>query len=290
LVKKGLGRGLQALIPAPTGPELGLSELPLNQIKINPQQPRRRFDTAKLEELADSIKTYGVVQPIVVRPKGDVYEIIAGERRYKASLIAGLSVIPAVVKECSDAEVAEIALIENIQREDLDPIEEALACKTLIDKYKFTQEGLAERIGKSRPFVTNLLRLLSLPQQAQRYLSEGKLSVGHAKVLLALEDKSLQMLAVEKVVRSGSSVRETELLVKNILAKTQPVETEAIQEKESKKKGSDPVIMQIEERLRTLLRTQVKVKSSGEKGKIEIEYYSKEELSQIVETLIGELC
>lgn len=286
--KRGLGRGLQALIPGSVDTEPGVRDISLNAIDVNPQQPRRKFDPAKLEELADSIKTYGVVQPIVVRAKSSgKYEIIAGERRFRACAAAGLTTIPAIVRDCSDAQMAEIALIENIQREDLDPIEEAMAYRTLIQEFKFTQESLAERIGKSRPFVTNLLRLLTLPQQAQRYVSEGKLSVGHAKVLMALEDKSLQMLVVEKVVRTGCSVRETEVLVKNILEKTSP---EVSKVKESSKTEVDPALLQIEERLRSLLRTQVKVKSSGDKGKIEIEYYSKEELSQIVDTLLGELC
>lgn len=285
--KKGLGRGLQALIPAPEVQDQGVREILLERIESNPRQPRRQFDSAKLQELAESISAHGVVQPIVLRSKGpDRFEIVAGERRFRACQLAGLKTVPALVRECSDAEMAEIALLENIQREDLNPIEEANACRSLIEEYGFTQESLASRIGKSRPFVANLLRLLTLPVQAQRYLAEGKISVGHAKVLLALEDKSLLMLAVEKVVRSGLSVRETEALVKSILDKTQP---EQQKEKTPKQEEVDPIVAQIEDRLRGLLRTQVKIKVSGAKGKIEIEYYSKEELNQIVDTLLGEL-
>ncbi len=285
--KKGLGRGLQALIPAPENQDTGVREILLDRIEANSRQPRRQFDPGKLQELADSIATHGVVQPIVVRVKvPDRFEIVAGERRFRACLLAGLKTVPAVLRECSDAEMAEIALLENIQREDLNPIEEANACRSLIEEYGFTQESLALRIGKSRPFVANLLRLLSLPLQAQRYLAEGRISVGHAKALLALDDKSLLMLALEKVVRSVLSVRETEALVKSILDKTQP---EVQKGKSSKREEIDPVVAQIEDRLRALLRTQVKIKASGAKGKIEIEYYSKEELNQIVDTLIGEL-
>lgn len=285
--KKGLGRGLQALIPAPEVQDQGVREILLERIESNPRQPRRQFDSAKLQELAESISAHGVVQPIVLRSKGpDRFEIVAGERRFRACQLAGLKTVPALVRECSDAEMAEIALLENIQREDLNPIEEANACRSLIEEYGFTQESLASRIGKSRPFVANLLRLLTLPVQAQRYLAEGKISVGHAKVLLALEDKSLLMLALEKVVRSGLSVRETEALVKSILDKTQP---EQQKEKTPKQEEVDPIVAQIEDRLRGLLRTQVKIKVSGAKGKIEIEYYSKEELNQIVDTLLGEL-
>ncbi len=285
--KKGLGRGLQALIPAPEVQDQGVREILLERIESNPRQPRRQFDSAKLQELAESISAHGVVQPIVLRSKGpDRFEIVAGERRFRACQLAGLKTVPALVRECSDAEMAEIALLENIQREDLNPIEEANACRSLIEEYGFTQESLASRIGKSRPFVANLLRLLTLPVQAQRYLAEGKISVGHAKVLLALEDKSLLMLALEKVVRSGLSVRETEALVKSILDKTQP---EQQKEKTPKQEEVDPIVAQIEDRLRGLLRTQVKIKALGAKGKIEIEYYSKEELNQIVDTLLGEL-
>ncbi|HZW83132.1 MAG TPA: ParB/RepB/Spo0J family partition protein [Candidatus Deferrimicrobium sp.] len=284
--KKGLGRGLQALLPGTEKQSDGVSSISLDSIVANPDQPRRKFDKEKLNELAESIKTHGVVQPIVVRTKNNKFEIVAGERRYRASLIAGLNSIPAVIKEYSDSQMSEIALIENIQREDLDPIEESNAYRLLIDEHKFTQETLAERIGKSRPFIANSLRLLNLPPQIQRYVSEGKLSVGHAKVLLSLDEQSLIFLVAEKIIHSGCSVRETEAIVKR-MGQNEP-ETPIIVEKQESV-NIDPEIPQIEDRLRSMLRTQVKIKHSGEKGKIEIEYYSKDELSQIVDTLLGEL-
>jgi ParB family transcriptional regulator, chromosome partitioning protein len=287
LSKRGLGRGLQALLPVVEKVVDGVSSIALDSIVANPNQPRRRFDKEKLNELAESIKNHGVVQPIVVRAhNNDTFEIVAGERRFRASLLAGLDSIPAVIKEYSDSQVAEIALIENIQREDLDPIEESNAYRILINEHKFTQETLAERIGKSRPFIANSLRLLNLPPQIQRYVSEGKLSVGHAKVLLSLEEQSLIFLVAEKIIHSGCSVRETEAIVKR-MGQSEP-ETPILEEKE-KNINIDPEIPQIEDRLRSMLRTQVKIKHSGEKGKIEIEYYSKDELSQIVDTLLGEL-
>lgn len=287
MTKKGLGRGLQALIPPLENSPEGVQEISLKNIFVNPHQPRRKFDTNKLNELADSIKLHGVVQPIVLRKSSDnKYEIVAGERRFRACEMCGLSAIPAIVKDYTDAQMAEIALIENIQREDLDPIEEALAYRTLLEKFKFTQESLAERIGKSRSAVANMLRLLGLPQQIQQFISEGKLSVGHAKVLMAITEPSLLVLAAERVVRTGCSVRETEAMVKNISEK---LDQKPVQEKiKDKDTEPDPIIKQIEDRLRSMLKTQVKVKSSADyKGKIEIEYYSKEELSQIVDILMG---
>lgn len=289
MTKKGLGRGLGSLISVPSEAEQSVREIALQQISVNSGQPRRNFDEQKIQELGDSIRIHGVVQPIVVRSKGtNTYEVIAGERRYRACKLIGLQRIPVVIRNCSDQEMAEIALIENIQRENLDPIEEANAIKTLLEVHKFTQEVLAERIGKSRSVVSNLMRLLSLPVLAQRYLSEGRISVGHAKVLLALEEPTILMLAVEKVVRSGLSVRDTELLVKNIIYKTQ--EGQPVKLELPEKQGPNSVIPQIEDRLRSLLKTQVKIKDTGSKGKIEIEYYSKDELSQIVDILLGELC
>lgn len=287
MAKKGLGRGLQALIPSSDLGESSVLEIKLDLITFNPKQPRRRFDQEKLEELSDSIKIHGVIQPIVVRRKGTKkFEIIAGERRFRATKNAGLKTIPVIIKDCSDAQMAEIALIENIQREDLDPIEEAIAYRTLLEVHSFTHETLSERLGKSRPAVTNMLRLLTLPDKAQVYVSEGKLTVGHAKVLLGIEDAAVQMLAVEKVVRNGSSVRETETLVKSIQERLLEVQSGKIK---LKRAHMDPMIAQIEDRLRTLLRTQVRVKNLGDKGKIEIEYYNKDELSFIVEALLGEL-
>ncbi|MDA8442512.1 MAG: ParB/RepB/Spo0J family partition protein [Peptococcaceae bacterium] len=289
--KKGLGKGLQALLPSADAKDEIINEIALDQIVTNPNQPRKNFDLVKLEELAESIKLHGVVQPIIVRARSrHKYEVVAGERRFRACLLAGLSTIPVVIKDYSDAQVAEIALIENIQRQDLDPIEEAAAYRTLIDEFKFTQETLAKQLGKSRPFIANSLRLLSLPSQVQRYLTEGSLTVGHAKVILALNEPSLIMLVAQKVARSGLSVRETETLVKGILDKTDhPDLSTADLTPEKEKSTVDPIVGQIEDRLRSLLRTQVKIKTNGDRGRIVIDYYGQEELSQIVEVLLGEL-
>lgn len=286
--RKGLGKGLQALIP---GPDLSdasrVREINLGMIAPNPSQPRRRFDSVKLEELVDSIKQHGVIQPIVVRKtEPGKYEIVAGERRVKASVMCGLKTIPAIIKEYNDVEMAEIALIENIQREDLDPLEEANAYSTLLEEFKYTQEGLAQRVGKNRSTIANMLRLLNLPKEVQRYLTEGKLTIGHAKALLAIENSSTLETVATKVVESGCSVRQTEALVKKIQQ-----EPESIPEKSEAVRSKDPVdaaLLEIEDRLRTMFKTQVKVKDSGERGKIEISYYSREELTQIIDVLLGE--
>ena len=211
--KKGLGRGIGALIPGidPADRErLGVVELEIGVIRPNPDQPRKEFDEVRLEELALSIKEHGIVQPILVRKVGDGYEIVAGERRWRAAQLAGLTKVPALVREFSDAERMEIALIENLQREDLNPMEEAEAYRTLMESFGLTQEALAQRLGRSRSQVANTLRLLQLPAQVQDEVRAGRLSMGHAKVLCGVEDPARVVALAEMVIAKGLSVRELE--------------------------------------------------------------------------------
>lgn len=285
---KGLGKGLGALLPTIESEEVtstakkGVEEIDINQINPNSKQPRRVFDDEKLNELALSIKEHGVVQPIIVRKVGDHYEIVAGERRWRACQLLGLKTIPAVVKEYTDEEVTEIALIENIQRENLNPVEEALAYKQLIEKFKFTQEKVAVKLGKSRPYVTNLLRILNLPQKVLDMMQEGILTLGHGRTLLALSSAKQQEEVAEKILQLSLSVRQTEELVKKL--------TEGKVEKPDSSKTSpkiDPAYRQIEDRLRSIFGTKVKISNKGSKGKIEIEYYSEDELNRILDLVIG---
>lgn len=286
-VGKGLGKGLGALLPSMDAEEAvankkGVEEIPIGEIKPNSKQPRRVFDDEKLSELAASIKEHGVVQPIVVRKVADAYEIVAGERRWRACQLLGLKTIPAVVKEYTDEEVTEIALIENIQRENLNPVEEAHAYKQLIEKFNFTQEKVATKLGKSRPYIANILRILNLPAKVLQMVQEGTLSLGHGRTLLGLPTAQQQEEVAEKIVQLGLSVRQTEELVKKLTEK--PAEEVAPQKNQPK---ADPVYRQIEDRLRTVLGTKVKISPKGSKGKIEIEYYGEEDLNRILEMVVG---
>lgn len=280
--KKGLGRGLGALIPEV---DLGerdkesILEVEIRSIVPNPKQPRREFDPAKLEELAASIREHGVVQPIVVRPKDSKYEIVAGERRWRASQLAGLTKIPALIREFSEAEVMEIALIENIQREDLNPLEEAEAYRLLIEEFHLTQDELAKRLGKSRPQITNTLRLLQLKPGARVEVQSGRLSMGHAKVLLGVEDGELQVELARRSADMGLSVRELETEVKR-KAVSSPVA------------GARPSVsrlsldmLSVEARLCELFGTPVKIALGGQKGKVEITFFGEEGLQRILETV-----
>ena len=284
-MKKGLGKGLDSMIPEKkTKAEMkeaqdkSLAEIKISEIDPNMGQPRKKFDEDELLELAESIKIHGVIQPIILTKRGKRYEIIAGERRWRASKLAGLVKIPAVIREYTDKEIMEVSLIENIQRQDLNPIEEALAFKNLIDEYKMKQDDLAERVSKSRSAITNALRLLKLDDKVKAMLAEGLISTGHARALLAVEDKNKQQILATRIFDEKLSVRETEKLVKQIL-----------ENKESKKeeKSSEKLIYKkLEDSLKSIIGSKVSIKSKENgKGKIEIDYYSIEELDRITELL-----
>ncbi len=283
-LKTGLGKGLDMLIPtAPEPEEMQTTQmLKTSQVEPNRNQPRKQFDQEALEELAGSIKQYGIIQPIVVTKKDDYYEIIAGERRWRAAKMAGLKEIPVVVKEYSDKEIAEISLIENIQRENLNPIEEAQAYKTLIEEYNLTQEELSERISKSRAQIANTMRLLKLHEDVQKMLTDGALSAGHARALLGLEIMEEQLRIAEKIMNESLSVRQTEDLVRQI---NNPPRTT----QKAKKPESNVFYKDLERKMTEKLGTKVRIsRSDSGKGRIEISYYSEDELDRIY-TMINQL-
>jgi len=290
--RKALGKGLKALFPDAIIDDetredgVGRIEMiPVENLVPNKFQPRRDFDEQKLKELADSIKEHGVIQPIVVRTlEGDKYEIVAGERRWRACRMLGIGSIPAVIKEYTSRQLTEIALIENIQREDLNPLEEAHAYDILIREFSFTQEELAKRIGKSRPFVANMLRLLQLEKEVQAMIEEKKLSAGHARALLGVKGKE-QIKLAEKIVKEGLSVRQTEELVRERIEKKKEPKEER-KETKNLKKEKPAYIEEAEEKLTEVLGTKVKIQGKS-KGKIVIEYYSEEELERLLELMIG---
>ncbi len=279
-MKKGLGKGLDALLGDYEEQQSSVMEVDVNQIDTNASQPRKSFDKEKLEELAASIKNHGIVQPIVVRKAGDRYTIIAGERRYRAARLAGLSTVPVVVREMDDYEVMEVALIENIQRENLNPIEEATAIRFIMDQNDMTQEEVAARLAKSRPSIANTLRLLNLPWEVQELLKEDKLQTGHAKVILSLPERYMQVELADRIAKGGVSVREAERIAKSM---TKP--------REEKKKPERPLDTDLgfaENSLRERLGTKVTIQGTQEKGKVIIEYYSRAELTGIYDILIRE--
>lgn len=295
MTKTGLGKGLSALIPI--GPEITekddpVAELDISLIKPNPFQPRRTFDEHKLQELASSIKEHGVVQPIIVRPlERGKYQLVVGERRLRASISIGMEKIPAVIKEFTNEQMMEIALVENIQRQDLNPIEEALAYKRLMEEFSMTQEQLSIRISKSRSLIANMVRLLNLPQNIIDNVSAGEITVGHARPLLAINNEETQNRIAQEIITKGLSVRETENLVKKISAD----EKSMLEQKEEQKKRQgitagklSPTMQDIETKLRSLLSTKVKIKDSGAKGRIEIEYYSPDDLDRIITAILKE--
>lgn len=279
-IKRGLGRGLGALIPDDiknsVNPNILIEEVKLNAIKPNKDQPRKNFDSEKIDALAISIKEHGVVQPIVVRNLDGHYQIIAGERRWHAAKSIGLDTIPCVIKEYDDSTVAEIALVENLQREDLNDIEEALAYSMLIEKYNFTQEKLSLAVGKSRSNIANTLRLLKLDKKIQKTIIDGKISGGHARALLRLSSLSKQMQIIEKIEKDKLSVREVERIVKKIVE---------VKVKSNKKTEVNTAYIEVEERLKEYFGTKVLVSDGKKKGKIEIEFYSDDELNRIIEML-----
>lgn len=276
MAKNRLGKGLSALIPNISKDDVDskeISSLNINKIYPNAEQPRKIFDKEKLEVLSESIKNYGVLQPIVVKKEEDGYMIIAGERRFRAAKMAGLKEIPAVIKELSQKDIMEIALIENLQREDLNAIEEAIAYKSLIEHYDVTQEDISQAVGKSRPHITNTLRLLNLDDKVIKFIEESQISPGHGKALLRITDKKIQFELAQKIIKDELSVRETEDIAKNMIEKKDIKEN---------KKSKDPFISNIEEKLRNLFGTKVNILKGKKKGKIEIEYYNEEELENIL--------
>jgi ParB family transcriptional regulator, chromosome partitioning protein len=283
-LSKRLGRGLDALIPSLNIKEDDkVIEIPLSQIRANPYQPRKTFNEESINELSVSIKEHGVIQPIIVRSVLKGYEIIAGERRYRASQHCGLTTIPAVVRKLSDQQVMEIALIENIQREDLNAMEVAQAYQALINQFQYTQEELSVKVGKSRSHIANFLRLLQLPEEIKQYVSRGTLSMGHARAIVGIKNDKLKLQMTEQALKNEWSVRELEEAIKNI-------EETSIQKKKPKTtEKKDPYINQVEETLRERFRTTVKIKHNKSKGKIELVYYSNEDLERLIELLEGKI-
>lgn len=279
-IKKGLGKGLDALLGDYEEQQSSVTEVDVNQIDTNASQPRKSFDKEKLEELAASIKNHGIVQPIVVRRSGERYTIIAGERRYRAARLAGLETVPVVVRDMDDYEVMEVALIENIQRENLNPIEEATAIRFIMDQNDLTQEEVAARLAKSRPSIANTLRLLNLPWEVQELLKEDKLQTGHAKVILSLPERYMQVELADRIAKGGVSVREAERIAKSM---TKPRE-----EKKKQERPLDTDLGFAENSLRERLGTKVTIQGTQEKGKLIIEYYSRAELTGIYDILIRE--
>ncbi len=271
-MKKGLGKGLGALITSAETDDTGVKELRITDIEPNSSQPRKYFNDEKLSQLAESIKQHGVVQPLIVQREGDTYKIVAGERRWRASRLAGLQTVPAIVRDLSNKQVMEIALIENLQREDLNPIEEAEAYDRLITDFEMTQEEISATVGKSRPAIANSLRLLSLQEKLKVKLIDGEITSGHARALVSLSDTALQLKAAEEIIKKELNVRDTELLVKR-LTKLKTVK---------KKESIDVEYRAIEERFREVFGTKVKIMNNKKNGKILIEYYSLDELDRII--------
>lgn len=276
--KRALGRGLEALI-FNSSDDKGIKEILLSEIETNIDQPRKEFNLDSLEELAESIRTHGLLQPILVRLDGQKYSIIAGERRFRAARMAGLEKIACLVQECTPQESAERALVENIQRSDLSPIDEGLAYLRLIEDYGLTQEQVAQRVGKGRPTVANLLRVIKLPEPVLTLLRQEKITVGHAKLLLSVDDSSLQIMLANKVSKDGLSVREAEKLINKLFEK----EESKVKEIPTSKEIDNNIMKGIEERLNTFFQTKVKITGKPGKGKIVIDYFSQEELNRLLE-------
>lgn len=281
--KRGLGKGLSALIPDEPIEEFldigevkeAITNIDISLIKPNKNQPRKEFEKEGLEELSHSIKNYGIIQPIIVRKVENQYEIVAGERRWKASQLAGLKEIPCLVRDVEDIEAMKLALIENIQREDLNPIEEARAFKELMDKYQLKQEELSQVVGKSRSYIANTLRLLNLDNETQNLVEEGKISSGHGRALLSIKNDKDRKRATNEIINNKLNVRQTEDMAKQIKSN-----------KIRSSKRKDPIVVELEENLMSYLGTKVKIIYGKEKGKIEIEYYGEEDLERILDAII----
>ena len=295
--KKGLGKGLDSLIPdnksmksvtsektveskEDAAAKSGVQVMKINEVEPNRDQPRKNFDEDALLELSDSIKQFGVLQPLLVRKRKDYYEIIAGERRWRAAKLAGVKEVPVIEKEYTDQEILEIGLIENIQRENLNPIEEAIAYKRLLEEFKLKQDEVAERVSKSRTAVTNSMRLLKLSDKVQQMIIDDMISTGHARALLAIDDPELQYTLAHKIFDEKLSVRETEKLVKEIKNPKKP--------KEKKPVANSFIYQDLEEKMKSVFGTKVSIASKGKgKGKIEIEYYSDDELEHLFDMMMS---
>lgn len=295
--KKGLGKGLDSLIPdnksmksvtsektveskEDAAAKSGVQVMKINEVEPNRDQPRKNFDEDALFELSDSIKQFGVLQPLLVRKRKDYYEIIAGERRWRAAKLAGVKEVPVIEKEYTDQEILEIGLIENIQRENLNPIEEAIAYKRLLEEFNLKQDEVAERVSKSRTAVTNSMRLLKLSDKVQQMIIDDMISTGHARALLAIDDPELQYTLANKIFDEKLSVRETEKLVKEIKNPKKP--------KEKKPVANSFIYQDLEEKMKSVFGTKVSIASKGKgKGKIEIEYYSDDELEHLFDMMMS---
>lgn len=275
-MKKGLGKGLGALIASAEAEDAGVRDVKITDIEPNSGQPRKHFNDEKLEQLAESIKKHGIIQPLIVQRDGKTYKIVTGERRWRAARLAGCQTVPVIVRELSGKQVMEVALIENLQREDLNPIEEAEAYKKLINDYGLTQEEISATVGKSRPAIANSLRLLSLNENIKNLLISGDISSGHARALVPLEDTDIQLKAAEIIIKKSLNVRDTELLVKRITSNGD-------NNRQNRKKGTDDAeYKDIEDRFREIFGTKVKIINKKNSGKILIEYYSPDELDRII--------
>ena len=284
-LNSSLGRGLEALIPQKisnpvstiSAPEEAdqdrIQDIPVEDIRVNPMQPRQHFDEGKIDELIKSVREHGIIQPLIVTKQEDGYELIAGERRLRAAKACGLKAVPAITRDASVQQKLEVSLVENLQRQDLNPIDEALAYQRLINEFHLTQEQAAKKIGKARASVANTLRLLSLPEEIQLALIEGALSSGHAKVILSLTDPKEQLACFKKIIQAKLTVRDAEKEVKRV------------QGKKGKIKSQDFVILDQEEKLREALGTKVRIEKRGKKGKIIIEYYSSEDFQELLKKL-----
>ncbi|RHW65473.1 ParB/RepB/Spo0J family partition protein [Clostridium botulinum] len=277
--KSALGKGLGALIPEKSQENKdSINTISINLIKPNNEQPRKNFDEEKIGYLAQSIKEHGIIQPLVLKKEGNLYTIVAGERRWRAAKLVGIKRIPAVVMDLDDRSVLEISLIENIQRQDLNCIEEAQAYKNLIQEFKITQDVLSIRIGKSRAAIANCMRLLALDKRVQQYLIDGVITEGHGRALLALKENELQYKLSQTIIDENLSVRETERIIKNIY-----------KEKKNKNNTKDneilPYYKDIKSKLESLFDTKVNLQNNKNKGKIEIEYYSEDDLQRILDIL-----
>ncbi|WP_196001793.1 ParB/RepB/Spo0J family partition protein [Clostridium sp. 1001271B_151109_B4] len=287
--KFGLGKGLNALIPEDTmilekketkveSKNEGYTLIDINLIKNNDSQPRKRFDDERIMELAESIKSNGIVQPLILKKDNSEYVIVAGERRWRAAKSIGIKEVPAVVMDLTEKQVLEISLIENIQREDLNSIEEATAYKRLISDFSLTQEQLSKRIGKSRVAITNTLRLLNLSDDVQQYIIEGVISEGHGRALLAITDSKLQCELAQNVIDDKLSVRELEIMIRKL-------KDDSGRSKNKSRKENNPYYKDVTERLENYFGTKVNITNKNNKGKIEIEYYSEEDLQRILEII-----
>ena len=280
--KSALGKGLGALIPEVndneesniSNNENSIREIDVSKIVPNEEQPRKCFDEEKLTSLAESIKENGIIQPIVVIKENEFYKIVAGERRWRAAKLAGIKKVPIIEKKLTDKEVMELSLIENLQREDLNPIEEAEAFKKLMEEFKLTQEAISLKVGRSRPVIANSLRLLNLDDRVKQYLIEGTITEGHGRILLSLNDKNMQYEIAKKIIDDGLNVRQTEKIIKEL-------ENKKTNNKKNVQK--DIYIKDMEERLKNVLGTKVFISKGKKKGKIEIEYYSQEDLERLLD-------